>query len=484
MRRAVLLIGGFAFAASLSCFGAPNAAAKDTTSSRGKAHTSAAKWAKKPVRTSMLTSARTVGIEMYSKTALDSFFEGLRKAENKDKDGRVLIAQFGDSHTAGDNFTARLRKVLQDRFGDAGRGFLLAGKPMHHYYQQGARYGTRGRWICERGGRRKASEPFGYAGVRVRSYRKTARVWVGTCANCKQHNKVSRFEVFYGRSPINGRIIYRVDHGRWHGFNTRRKAKDKHHNGYEVIKVKDGAHTLTLRPAGNGPVDLFGVVLERDNPGVVVDSLGRVGLMVSHLYHMDWDVIGAHLARRDPRLVVLQYGTNETDNDELKISDVERMYIELVGRIRKAVPKASILILGPPDNAHRELGRACDRHRRRRRHRRRLHRKHTVAPDKRLAPGAPVVEGCQWRTPKVLPEIIAAQRRAARKTGVAFFDTFAAMGGADMMDLFYQHHPRLAYGDHTHFTTRGAHLWADLFLNQLLQSYDKWRRANDKRAAK
>lgn len=483
-RRALLCVAGCALASSLSCFSTPSAVAGDspaTRPTRAKAKQSAGKTRR--VATSSLTRP-AVGIEVYSKHALRSFFEALRAAETKAKDGRALIAQFGDSHTAGDNFTERLRKKLQSRFGNAGRGFLLAGKPMRHYYQQGARYGTRGRWICERGGRRKASEPFGYAGVRVRTYRKNARVWVGTCANCKQHNKVSRFEVFYGRSPINGRIIYRVDHGRWRGFNTRKKAKDKQVSGYKVIKVKDGAHTLTLKPAGNGPVDLFGVALERDVPGVIVDSLGRVGLMVSHLYKMDWDVIGAHLARRDPRLVVLQYGTNETDNEDLDVKDVEKMYIELVGRIRKAVPKASILILGPPDNAHRELGRACDRHRRRSRRRRRLRRKHTVAPEQRLAPGAPVVSGCQWRTPKVLPEIIAAQRRAARKTGVAFFDSFAAMGGADMMDLFYQQDPPLAYRDHTHFTTRGARLWADLFLTQLLESYDKWRRANDKHARK
>ncbi len=486
-RRAVTYGIGLTVMLSLSCLQTPSASARDTLSaapSVAKPRAATKPVAKKPapVRTSMLTRA-TPTLETFSAKALDSFFASLHKAQRRDKDGRVLITQFGDSHTAGDNLTMRMRKTLQARFGNAGRGFLLAGKPMRHYYQQGARYGTRGRWICERGGRRKAAEPFGYAGVRVRTHRKNAKVWVGTCTNCRQHNRVSRFEVFFGRSSGNGRVAYRVDNKRWRSFDTRKARKHKTVSGYKVIKVKEGSHTLTLRPLGNGPVDLFGVALEREGPGVIVDSLGRVGLMAQHLYKMDWTVIGEQLAHRDPRLVVLQYGTNETYDDDLKVAKVEKMYVELVGRIRKAVPKASILILGPPDVGMRELGRACDRPRRRyKRRARKLRRKRVRST--RLKPGAPVVEGCQYRTPKVLPEIIAAQRRAARRTGVAFFDSFAAMGGADMMALFNQQEPKLAYGDHVHFTQRGAELWADLLLAQLMQSYDKWLRKNIRRARK
>jgi len=491
----------------MSCLQTPNAAARDTfaasparanrTNSINKRRTRVANksTAKRPAahkkpgvkRTSLL--AKSTGVEVYSPGALNSFFQALSKAEKKQKDGRVLITQFGDSHTAGDNVTNRMRKTLQARFGNAGRGFLLAGKPMRHYYQQGARYGTRGRWVCERGGRRKAAEPFGYAGVRVRSHRKNARVWVGTCKNCRQHRNVGQFEVFFGRSSNNGRVAYRVDTGRWRYFDTRKPRKDKTVSGYKVIKVPEGSHTLTLRAAGNGPVDLFGVALERKKPGVIVDALGRVGLMAQHLFKMDWQVIGEQLARRDPRLVVLQYGTNETYDDDLKIDKLEKMYVELIQRIKKAVPKASILILGPPDVGMRELGRSCDRSRRQAKRRaRRLRRKGRkavrLAKTRTLRPGAPIVEGCQYRTPKVLPEIIAAQRRAARTTKVAFFDSFAAMGGADMMALFHQQEPALAYRDHVHFTQRGAQLWADVLLVQLMSSYDKWRRRHNRRAHK
>lgn len=477
---------------SLSCLETPSAAARETASVKAS-HTRNSGAKRTPrkgsvtgLRTSMISKASSGQLELFSAGALDAFFAGLRKAQRKDKDGRVLITQFGDSHTAGDNVTQRMRKTLQARFGNAGRGFLLAGKPMRHYYQQGARYGSYGPWVCQRSGRRKAEEPFGYAGVRVRTNRVNAQAWVGTCDKCK-NRQVSRFEIFFGRTAHNGRLAYRVDSGHWRYLDTRLDArkhrKDKSVSGYKVIKVKEGPHTLHLRPGGNGPVDLFGVVLEREGPGVVVDSLGRVGLMARHLYKLNWEVIGEQLARRDPRLVILQYGTNETYDDDLKIDKLEQMYVELVQRIRKAVPGASILILGPPDVAMRELGRTCDRPRRYSRRQPRWLRRNAKHPPL-VKPGADVPEGCQWRTPKILPEIIAAQRRAARRTGVAFFDSFAAMGGADMMALFHQQDPPLAYRDHVHFTQRGAELWADLLLAQLMSSYDKWLRRHNKHAGK
>ena len=73
---------------------------------------------------------------------------------------------------------------------------------------------------------------------------------------------------------------------------------------------------------GGGAIDLFGVVLERLRPGVIVDSLGVVGRRLGSLRSWDWSVIGEQLATRDPRLVVLQYGTNEADDPDLDLEAI------------------------------------------------------------------------------------------------------------------------------------------------------------------
>lgn len=215
---------------------------------------------------------------------------------------------------------------------------------------------------------------------------------------------------------------------------------------------------MTLEHAGGGTVDLFGVVLERMKPGVIVDSLGVVGRRLGSLRSWDWSIIGEQLATRDPKLVVLQYGTNEADDPDLVLEDVAKYYDETIARIRAAAPAASILILGPPDMGVREAGKSCDHHK----------------PPK-AGIDAGVIPECEWRTPAVLKELIAVEHAAALRNHVAFFDTFAAMGGADQMDAWVTAEPKVAYKDHVHFSDIGYQRWADALSGAVLEDYARWR---------
>jgi lysophospholipase L1-like esterase len=58
---------------------------------------------------------------------------------------------------------------------------------------------------------------------------------------------------------------------------------------------------------------------------------------------------------------------------------------------------------------------------------------------------------------------------------VAFFDTFAAMGGADRMAEWVKAEPQQAYKDHVHFTVAGYRRWADELSTALLSAYDRHR---------
>ena len=166
-------------------------------------------------------------------------------------------------------------------------------------------------------------------------------------------------------------------------------------------------------------------------------------------------MIGEQLASRDPRLVVLQYGTNEADDPDLDLEAMARYFDDTIQRIRAAAPTAAVLILGPPDLAAREGGKPCDK----------------VKPD------APVIPECEWRTPHVLAEIISVQHAAAVRNHAAFFDTFAAMGGADHMHAWVLAEPKVAYKDHVHLTDLGYQAWADALAKAVLAEYGRWRLA-------
>ncbi len=388
--------------------------------------------------------------------SLDQLSSALAADERGDPTGRVLISIFGDSHTAGDSLTGRLRITLQSRFGDAGRGFVATGKPpTRHYYQRDVRYGTTGTWRAMVGGHKSDSEPFGMAGLRVTGERKGGQLWVETCPECPTGQKTAAFELYYYSSPASGILRYRVDNGAWDELKTRTAAIEPPHPVRLVIPVKDGPHKLTLEHGGGGVLDLFGVALERMQPGIVIDSLGVVGRRLGSLRSWDWAVIGEQLSTRDPRLVVLQYGTNEADDPDLDLEAMAKYFDETILRIRAAAPTASILILGPPDMGVREAGKACD--------------KMKVKPD------APPIPECQWRTPNVLGEIIAVEHAAALRDHVAFFDTFAAMGGADRMHGWVIAEPKVAYKDHVHLSDIGYGMWADALGNALLDEYARYR---------
>jgi lysophospholipase L1-like esterase len=353
--------------------------------------------------------------------------------------------------------TSRLRVTLQNRFGDAGRGLVAAGRPpAKHYYQRDVRYGASGRWKASVGGHKSDPEPYGVAGLRVYGQSKGAQLWVETCADCQAGSSVAQFEILYYAAHDHGTLKFRVDDRPWQQIKTRTTETEPPHPARQVIPVIDGPHKLTIEHGGGGMLDLFGVVLERIQPGVIVDSLGVVGRRLGSLRSWDWSVIGEQLASRDPRLVALQYGTNEADDPDLDLEAMARYFDETILRIRAAAPTAAILIVGPPDMAVREAGKHCDR----------------------MKTDAPMIPECEWRTPHVLSEIIAVEHAAALRNHVAFFDTFAAMGGADHMDPWYQAEPRIAYKDRVHLTDIGYQWWADALSSAVLDEYAKWRLAH------
>ncbi|MFT3699470.1 MAG: GDSL-type esterase/lipase family protein [Kofleriaceae bacterium] len=394
---------------------------------------------------------------------LEGLYTGLAAADRGDANGRVAMEFFGDSHTAGDSMTSRLRATWQTRFGDAGRGVVGAGKvPTRHYYQRDVHYGRQGDWHAMVGGARGDTEPFGIDGMRVTGKGKGAQLWVETCTECPSGTRVGQFEILYYAAPEHGVVKYRVDEQPWQTLATKTTAIEPPHPGRQVIPVTDGPHKLTLEHGGGGVVDLFGVVMERPHPGVIVDSLGVVGRRLGSLRSWDWSIIGDQLSTRDPKLVVLQYGTNEADDPDLVLEDLARYYDETILRIRAAAPTASILILGPPDMGVREGGKSCD------------HMKPNAAP----------IPECEWRTPSILPEIISVEHAAAARNHVAFFDTFAAMGGADHMGTWAEAEPKVAYKDRVHFTDIGYQRWADALSGALLEGYAKWRAAQNLPATK
>jgi lysophospholipase L1-like esterase len=367
--------------------------------------------------------------------ALRHFYESLARLDAGQSHDDVTVLHFGDSHTAADFETGPLRRALQARFGDGGRGFVAIGEPWKHYVQEGLRNGCTHDWTVERSHPTKASKGklvgdglYGLCGVALHTDRAGARAWGEYTA------KASRIEVAYLARPRGGSFDVYIDGSRAGHVTTSAPVAA---SAWRPFAVSDGAHRVEVVATGDGDVRLFGAELDRDQVGVTYEALGINGARVTNVLAWDEAHMEEQIKHRDPDLVVLAYGTNESGDTDVPIDVYERQVVDLLGRVARAAPSASCMLLGPPDRA--------------------IHTR----------------EG--WGTlPRIL-DIIATQRRVARAAGCAFFDQLEAMGGPGTIAQWAEEPQPRANRDRVHLTREGYSQLGNAVATELVRGYGVWR---------
>lgn len=381
-----------------------------------------------------------IAIEGRGGAPLAQFHEALQRAEAGEGQARILF--YGASHVASDTFTGPLRKALQARYGDAGHGFVLPVHPWRSYHHRGVQIDSnRKRWDALRIRATSSSGDVGYyglAGMAVETDRRGAYGEVRTSSRGAVGRKVGVFELFYLKQPDGGDFDVLIDGRKVERIRTDADAPTP---GYATFRVPDGPHALKVRARGNGKVRIFGVSMERERPGVVLDTLGINGSRAR--YHLFWEdtLYREHMVRRDPDLVVLAYGTNES-GDNQPIEDYEREVRQVVARVRETVPDASCLLIG-----------ASDRPR--------------------------VVEEGVFEDRPRTARINAIQRRVAFELGCGFYDLVAFQGGPLSMVDWAAADPPFGQPDHIHFTMRGYQRLGEAMLEALLADYTEPEPAQD-----
>lgn len=351
--------------------------------------------------------------------SLAHFHDALRNLQSgTDPDKKVRVAVYGGSHTQADIYTGYLRTYLQERFGNGGYGFLPLVKVSKWQRPEGFSIDQTKNWLVEHAQRMRDHDDgrMGLAGWVASSRKKSNRSTITPTNAFDEHSHGSNYELYFLEQPRGGTFSVRVD-GAKKAQKVKTKAKS-YRAGYESLTLPLGSHSFEVRPVGDGEVRLFGMTIERDEPGVVVDTLGISGTRAAN--HLKWDegLWAEHLQRRNPDLYIFFYGTNEATDTNQKIEVYERNLEKVLDRFRKASPEASCLIMAPGD-----------------------------FPKK-------TPEGTWVARPRV-QEIINIQREMAYEKGCGFWDTRAFMGGVGSMDTWSNARPQMASKDHIHFTRRG-----------------------------
>jgi hypothetical protein len=176
-------------------------------------------------------------------------------------------------------------------------------------------------------------------------------------------------------------------------------------------------------------VRLFGAVLERDAPGVVIDTFGVGSLNTKTMTRYDPRLVAEMLTERRYDLIVHMTGAN----DLFTMSSVPASFHALIAAERAALPHASILVTTPAD---RGRGRSF---------------------------------------PPTL-RVVAQRSRIAESEGTGFWDLHRAMGGRDSMRKFVE--AKLAFDDAVHFTDEGGAFVAERLDAALMRGFARYLEAH------
>lgn len=365
----------------------------------------------------------------FSAKHLARFFGKLRALELGQLN-KVRVVHIGDSHIQADVLTGEVRHLLQDRFGDAGRGLLFPYQVAGTNAPADLRSNSPNTWKVKRNVFPDIPLPVGVSGITLRTFQPDFLLTLGL-------NKT-----FYGTiSPFDKVTVFS-------GYGT-------HHS---LVRVKGQAYmsrmllgttdepvstlmveaylpnlttTLTLEGYKGAPnqtqFTFYGLSVEKSQErGVLYHSIGVNGAQFKHYNQSRYFI--HQLKALKPDLVILSLGTNEITSGGFGPASFGREVLSLVTSIRNQIPGADILLTTPPDVLRRR--------------------------------SEPIKEA------KIAGETL---MQVAKEQGLACWDLLEVMGGTGAMKSWYAQ--GLASEDRVHFSYKGYRLQGELFFQALMDAY-------------
>jgi len=354
---------------------------------------------------------------------LIAFFETLYQAQQHPAPVHVL--QFGDSHTASDDWVNSMRQLAQAKFGDGGPGFVFPGSPFRGYRRFDAHGSNSYSWHTDG---TTASPGDGRVGLGISI--ETSRP--GQTVSLEATG--AHTDLYYLQETGGGAIDIAAD-----GLDgTQLIASGDSELGIWTHDDGAGPSHFLLRTASYAPVRILGWAI--DNPtGITWETMGINGAQAGIVNKWDDSLFDALIASRAPALVILAYGTNEALSPKFSPDEYREAFRAMIRKVRKASPVAGILVVGPPD---------CY-----------LRRRRSLGP-------------FPW-----LDQVIEIQRRVAIQEGCAFWDWRQRMGGVGSKQQWVL--SGYAQADYVHFTGAGYDLLGKALFSDLMFQYDTFLKARE-----
>ncbi len=344
---------------------------------------------------------------------------------------QIRILYYGDSQLEGDRITDRLRILLRNSYGGSGPGLLSP--TMISPYTRTAYVRSSSNWekidLLSDEYLRPVDNAFGPRFSLSRftvDGDKPSKAWIKISPSSSADSLAAHYEslrLFYGN--LKDTIKVSLWEGRrliTEGILEPEKALT------EALFNLDAPETLEIRFEGKESPDLYGFSIE-SSTGLILDNIALRGSSGTNFRSVDRDNLQESLELLDPDLIVLHFGLNIVLNIRDDYSFYERRMYNQLMHLKSISPSSKLLLLGVSDMAREDsLG---------------IH-------------SYPNLEA-----------IISAQKHAAERAGVKFWDLRVAMGGEDAIVRWRAENPPLAANDYTHISYAGGHKLAELMYQDL-----------------
>lgn len=349
------------------------------------------------------TTQIVVGNHVITNTiALKPLFEKMLKLEQS-KHGKINIVHIGDSHIQADLMTGLIRKKLQERFGNAGVGFTFPHSLARTNGSYSVRFNSNATWQSRKnisaieegmnvglsGIALKTRENFVVElNVRDSAYRFNT-IKVITPKNRESFDLATSSKTIVLESKRPKKITHKIKNGEVLGsiankydisITQLKKAnglKSDNIRAGKTLKIptsqmekkeikrsefiplnlssdalshyyysKDPLSKIYLLPnKGEREYTLSGLVLEKDDAGILYHSIGVNGAKASD--YNKYPLFFEQLPALKPDLVVISLGTNESF-DKMTVVNYMVQLNTLIENVRAKNPDVAILVMTPP----------------------------------------------------------------------------------------------------------------------------------------
>jgi lysophospholipase L1-like esterase len=284
---------------------------------------------------------------------LTPFFNKLLKLEDGDTN-QMNILHIGDSHIQADFLTREVRKNLQQRFGNAGRGLVfplrVAGTNEPADYRSSSNVG----WQVARINSQANFPDPGISSISMRSDEAGAYFDFTTFNHDDLDYSFDEVTLIHTKDSLQYDCRF-TDSPLKFGFLMSARPIEPDENT-TLVKFPKPSNYLRIQAeqteAGQNSCIVNGVILKKSQPGVFYHSVGINGAHFSD-YNRN-PLFFNQLKVIKPDLVIISLGTNEGANIKIAEEEMIASATAMIQAIRNFDPKTCILIATPADDYFRK----------------------------------------------------------------------------------------------------------------------------------